>query len=50
MKTLYLDLTSYFDLIRFNGSANGSELIQFFFCRGRYLTEFEGRASTYSVF
>ena len=36
MKTLYLDLTSYFDLIRFNGSANGSELTVFF-CRVRYL-------------
>ena len=36
MTTLYLDLTSYFDLIRFNGSANGSELTVFF-CRVRYL-------------
>ena len=36
MKTLYLHLTSYFDLIRFNGSANASELTVFF-CRERYL-------------
>ena len=37
MKTLYLHLTSHFDHIPFNGSANASELTVFFFCRGRYL-------------
>lgn len=33
MKTLYLHLTSHFDLIPFNGSANASELTVFFFVK-----------------
>ena len=36
MKTLYLHLRSYFDLVRFMGSANASELTVFFY-GGRYL-------------
>ena len=49
MKTLYLHLTSHFDLIPFNGSANASELTVFFFVKD-VISKFEGRASTYSVF
>ena len=33
MKTLYLHLTSHFDHIPFNGSANASELTVFFFVK-----------------